>query len=223
MNDDVKFCPKCGTQQVQVVTEQSNNVPIDDGKFKGGSEFDGGNNEQQSGINNASQMQQPTYSGNSNSQQNSFNNNQQQTNFRNNNQQQYQQQTYAENFTIGQPQHLDFSQSMSYIWANKFDFSPTIQDNQKSIFWWSQLMVALLGTAVYIVLGIPASALGSGFLTIIMMLLELALWLMEIPPIMRRLNYLGQNKNMAWLFFVPIANLYIWYLMFIDRSQVNHA
>lgn len=211
MNDDVKFCPKCGTQQV--VTEQSNNITnSDDGKFKGGSEFDGDNNVQQASINNASRVQQG-----------SFSNKQQQTNFRNNNQQQYQQQTYEENFTIGQPQHLDFSQSMSYIWANKFDFNPTVQDNQKSIFWWSQLMVSVLGIALYIILGIPASVLDSGFLTIIMMLLDLALWLMVVPPIMRRLNYLGQSKNIAWLFFVPIANLYIWYLMFTDRSQVNHA
>lgn len=200
MNDDVKFCPKCGTLQSTI---EQTNIQNNDGKFRGGSEFDGVSNSQ-----NNNQYQQNNYNDN------------QQTNFESNNSRQ---QTYAKDFKIGQPQHLDFSQSMSYIWANKFDFSPTVQDNQKSIFWWSQLLVAVLGTAVYIVLGIPASALGSSLLTFVIMLLELVLWLMTIPPIMRRLNYLGQNKNMAWLYFVPIAQLYILYLMFIDRGQVNHV
>lgn len=208
MTDDVKFCPKCGTLQSslnQTVDESGSN-----GKFQGGSEFDKKSNYYQNDSINFKQSKQNNYNG------------QQLNGFYSGNQQQgYQQQKHQE-FRIGQPQNLDFSQSMSYIWQNKFDFSPIVQDNQKSIFWWSQLMVAILGTAIYIVLGIPASALGSGFLTIIMLLLELALWLMEIPPIMRRLNYLGQNKNMAWLFFVPIAQIYIWYLMCIDKGQVNN-
>lgn len=224
MNDDVRFCPKCGTPQDSVAQDSSVSESSDSGRFQGGSEFDKGSNYSQ---NNSTDFQQPKQSGFDDKLQQNDYNGQRQNGFYNDNQRQgYQQQkrqTYDGEFTIGQPQHLDFSQSMSYIWQNKFDFSPTVQDNQKSIFWWSQLMVAILGMAVYIILGIPASALGSGFLTIIMLLLELALWLMEIPPIMRRLNYLGQNKNMAWLFFVPVAQIYIWYLMCIDRGQVNHA
>lgn len=212
MNDDVKFCPKCGAQQPMNMAN-NNNGNSDSGRFTGGSEFDGNpqpqrNNQNPNGFNNNQQADQNNYGNNFNGQyQNNFNNNQQN----------------RQTFTIGQPNHLDFSQSMSYIWANKFDFSPTIQDNQKSIFWWSQLMVAILGIAIYIVLMIPAIALGSSFMVIIGYLLFIALYAMEIPPIMRRLNYLGKDKNMAWLFFVPFANLYIIYLMFIDRGQVNHA
>ena len=213
MEDDVKFCPKCGTQQSM---ESNNNGNTDSGKFTGGSEFDRNpqpqpNNQQTMNNQNPNSFNN-NYGNNFNGQyQNNFNSNQQN------------QQSYAGNFKMGQPNHLDFSQSMSYIWANKFDFSPTVQDNQKSIFWWSQLMVAILGIVVYIVLMIPAVALGSSLMVIVSGLLFIALYAMEIPPIMRRLNYLGKDKNMAWLFFVPFANLYILYLMFIDRSQVNHA
>ena len=213
MEDDVKFCPKCGTQQSM---ESNNNGNTDSGKFTGGSEFDRNPQPQ-------SNHQQTMNNQNPNSFNNNYGNNfngQYQNNFNSN---QQNQQSYAGNFKMGQPNHLDFSQSMSYIWANKFDFNPTVQDNQKSIFWWSQLMVAILGIAVYIVLMIPAVALGSSLMVIVSGLLFIALYAMEIPPIMRRLNYLGKDKNMAWLFFVPFANLYILYLMFIDRSQVNHA
>jgi Predicted membrane protein len=213
MEDDVKFCPKCGTQQPMGA---NNNENTDSGKFTGGSEFDRNPQPQ-------SNHQQTMNNQNPNSFNNNYGNNfngQYQNNFNSN---QQNQQSYAGNFKMGQPNHLDFSQSMSYIWANKFDFNPTVQDNQKSIFWWSQLMVAILGIAVYIVLMIPAVALGSSLMVIVSGLLFIALYAMEIPPIMRRLNYLGKDKNMAWLFFVPFANLYILYLMFIDRSQVNHA
>lgn len=218
MNDNVKFCSKCGNQQISI--EQNNNVPNnDDGKIRSDSEFAGDRKVQQANMNNTNQVKQPNYKNTNNLQQGGFNNNQQQNKFRSNNQQQ----TYADKFTIGQPQHLDFSQSIGYIWKNKFNFSTTVQDNQKSIFWWSVLMIIGAGICGYIVLGIPAIAMDSVFLFLIYGLFEFALYFMIIPPTMRRLNYLGQNKNMAWLLFIPIAQLYIIYLMFIDRSQINHG
>lgn len=228
MNDDVKFCPKCGAQQPMNMADNNNG---NSGRFTGGSEFDGNPQPQR----NNQQVRQNNYGNDFNGQyQNSFNNNQQarQNNYGNNfngqyqnnfnNNQQYQQ-SYADGFTIGQPNHLDFSQSMSYIWANKFDFSPTVQDNQKSIFWWSQLLIIFLSIAVVIVIGTPAIVLDSVFGAFLMYAIIIVLELMEIPPIMRRLNYLGQSKNLAWLYFVPIAQFYILYLMFTDRSQINHA
>lgn len=201
MNDDIKFCPKCGTPQTMNSGTNNGSNTQNDGRFQGGSEFDKSNSENvgQESWNNT--------------------NNQYQSNFNNQNRQQ----TYANGFTIGQPQHLDFSQSLSYIWKNKFDFNPTVQDNQKSIFWWSQLLIIVLAMAMMIVIGIPVVALDSSFGAIILYVLLIALCLMEVPPIMRRLNYLGQNKNLAWLYFVPIAQLYILYLMFIDRGQINHG
>lgn len=232
MNDDIKFCPKCGTPQTMNSRTNNGSNTQNDGRFEGGSEFDRGNSENmgQPSWNNTNNQYQTNYNNQRQVNQGNFNNGQYQPNYGNNNPQyqnnysnQNHQQTYANGFTIGQPQHLDFSQSLSYIWANKFDFDPTVQDNQKSIFWWSQLLIVVLAMAMMIVIGIPVVALGSSFGALILYVLLIALCLMEVPPIMRRLNYLGQNKNLAWLYFVPIAQFYILYLMFIDRGQINHG
>ncbi|KRL65905.1 zinc-ribbon domain-containing protein [Companilactobacillus versmoldensis] len=122
-----------------------------------------------------------------------------------------QQNAYTEGFTIGQPHHFSIEESVSYIFANIFDFNPKVQDNQMSIFWWNYLlfcmeivMVAPLLTAINIIVTVIATE-------VILILL--------LPSMMRRLNYLGKNKNLAWLSLLPAVSIYPFILMFTNRKN----
>lgn len=230
MEDGINFCPKCGTPQVAGnPAGANNNQPGNNmnNSFNNGAVNQAGYNQNPNPQPTPqSAPQQPNYTNQNNNQNYTNQNypNQNYTNTMNDNQGNYQQpQSFESGFTIGQPSHLDFNQSIRYILEHKFDFNPTIQDNQKSIFWWSQLLLWILSTAISLIMIPILSATGSYLLLILIAAISIPLALMAIPPIMRRLNYLGKNKNLAWFFFVPFGVFYIWYLMLLDRSQLNHA
>lgn len=225
MNDDVKYCPKCGTEQpMQSFADNKSN----DGKFSSGSEFDkdmsqsqsnnqqswnNPNNQYSNGFGNNQTQSSPNYGSNMNNQYqgNGMGNGQQyQSNFNNSNRRKP-----NPKFKVGQPRHLSFTESVSYILANVFDFDPTVQDNQKSIFWWNYLLVCLvllvlapiifsISPYLYTLIG----SVGGGILT--------------VASIMRRLNYLGKNKNIAWLMLIPTVNIYPAVLMLFDRKEGNY-
>lgn len=80
-----------------------------------------------------------------------------------------------------------------------------------SIFWWNYLlfcmeivMVAPLLTAINIIVTVIATE-------VILILL--------LPSMMRRLNYLGKNKNLAWLSLLPAVSIYPFILMFTNRKN----
>jgi len=136
---------------------------------------------------------------------------------RNNKQTNYQ--SRSGNFILGQPQHLNFGEALSYSWKYKLDFNPIMADNQKSIYWWMFLILCLINLVPMFVIYYPSSAYGSTGGVLIYYVIAVILGLFQIPPLMRRLNYLGRNKNIAWLTYVPIANFYPFYLSLINKPE----
>lgn len=201
LDEDAQFCIKCGAKQISVENNNADETVVNSG-FSAGS-----------GVtqNNPNYNQQQ---GNFNQQQSNFNYNQQPNNFR----QHGLQNAYAEGFAIGQPQHLSFSQSVSYIFANMFDFGPKVQDNQKSIYWWNFLLLCIFTMLVNTVMEV--NVFNTGFLSIAIVggILDEIFGILSLPAMMRRLNYLGKNKNLACLMLLPIVELYPFILMFTDRK-----
>ncbi|ALB28477.1 zinc-ribbon domain-containing protein [Companilactobacillus heilongjiangensis] len=182
MNDDVEFCPKCGTKQV--IPDLNNNG---------------------SNSNSSSETHQVDNQGYVDEQSNTqqagpgINNNYQRRNVLNS------------KIKIGQPKHLNFMESVSYIFSNMFDFSSTVQDNQKSIFWWNYLLI----TIVSVVLTPTVQSIGY----IEYLVFNSGIMLFTVASIMRRLNYLGKSKELAWLALVPVAVIYPLIMMFFNKKE----
>lgn len=182
MNDDVEFCPKCGTKQV--IPDLNNNG---------------------SNSNSSSETHQVDNQGYADEQANvqqagpDINNNYQRRNVLNS------------KIKIGQPKHLNFMESVSYIFSNMFDFSSTVQDNQKSIFWWNYLLI----TIVSVVLTPTVQSIGY----IEYLVFNSGIMLFTVASIMRRLNYLGKSKELAWLALVPVAVIYPLIMMFLNKKE----
>ncbi|WP_366915204.1 zinc ribbon domain-containing protein [Companilactobacillus sp.] len=252
MANDIKFCIKCGTKQDMNLYNKNQNTGDSAVNNPDINNFDVNNS-----VNNTSANQQvqsqPQVNGqqwNSNNQSaNGFNAQQQDAgynNYQNNFNGQYQNNfndpyqnsnpygrpPFEPGYAIGQPQHLDFSQSLKYIWENIFDFNPKTQDNQQSIYWYTALMVAIVTiglTIIQLIVRTFSVDIYFHFPTIynlisgqntwfISWIISFILCLLQVPPIMRRLIYLGKNKDLAWLIFVPFANLYILYCMLTRRQ-----
>lgn len=184
MSNDVEFCPKCGTKQA--MPDLNNN----------GSNSNASSETQQ--VDNQGYVNEQTNVQQSNP---SINNNYQRQNVSNS------------KIKIGQPKHLNFMESISYIFSNMFDFSSTVQDNQKSIFWWNYLLI----TIVSVVLIPTVQSMGY----IEYLVFNSGIMLFTVASIMRRLNYLGKSKELAWLALVPIAVIYPLIMMFFNKKEDN--
>ncbi|KRN28821.1 hypothetical protein IV38_GL001027 [Lactobacillus selangorensis] len=110
---------------------------------------------------------------------------------------------------LGQPQHLSFSDSISYIFGHMFEYNSNVRDNQKSIFWYNYLLIYVIS----VVLSMLMTLLGVGLSVVI----SIALMALLVASAQRRLNYLGREENLAWLLFIPVVDLYIFYLMLTDK------
>lgn len=111
---------------------------------------------------------------------------------------------------LGQPYHLNFSQSVKYIFDHMFEFNSDVQDNQKSIFWWNILVIGIFNSIVLSILAFISPVLSN--------LGYIASSVLVVASTMRRLNYLGKNRNLAWLILIPFVNLYPVVLMFTDKK-----
>jgi len=119
-------------------------------------------------------------------------------------------------FILGQPQRMNFEEIMGYSWKHKFEFNSNLADNQKSVYWETMVGIFLINLVFYLAILIPSVVYGVTGGVIIYYLIVLFFSIIQLPLMMRRLNYLGRNKNIAWLVFIPLANLYTLYLMLIN-------
>lgn len=225
--EGVRFCPKCGTEQVaqaptsipepkpevqQPVQPQMNQQPVQP-QVSQQQYQPQATPEPKPEVQSQTQPQQVQPQMSQQPVQPQANQQQYQQNF--NQQQQYSQSqnNYAgseSQANLGQPYHLNFSQSVKYIFDHMFEFSPDVQDNQKSIFWWNMLVLWIFDLVVLSILGLISPVLS--------ILGSIASYVLIVASTMRRLNYLGKNRNLAWLMFVPFVNLYPAVLMFTDKK-----
>ncbi|MFC6176955.1 zinc-ribbon domain-containing protein [Companilactobacillus huachuanensis] len=181
MNDEISFCPKCGTKQsVPDVNNNESNIKL--------------SNRAESVDNHVNDTNEQQFQSNAN------------------NNYQGKQKSDSE-FKMGQPKHLNFMESIGYIFNNMFKFSPTVQDNQKSIFWWNYLLVTIVSVLLTQIVQSVGYFEYLVFNTLIMFF--------TVASIMRRLNYLGKNKNLAWIAIVPIAVIYPVILMLFNKREDN--
>lgn len=113
---------------------------------------------------------------------------------------------------------VGFMPNIKYAYAHLFDFGTKTKEQNKGAFWWDILGLTILGVAfslIYTILLMISVGL-AGFFYFVYVIFQATCM---IAPTMRRLNYLGKDKNLAWLHFVPLVNLYIFYLMLIDKNQ----
>lgn len=193
----IKFCPYCGTQQ-----------QIND------------SNQQMNGQQ-AAQNQYHNQAPHGNNQSNNFVNKTQQF------QQQFQQFQQQYNGEATDQQQLGFIGSTKYAIAHWNDFKTP--ESRKSIFWWSGLgagigilaleLIVLLVTSI---VSIISPILGSvvviiGYLLIAVLCILITV--IQLSSMARRMRFIGKEPALLWLLLVPIVQLYLYYLMLIDKPQ----
>lgn len=112
--------------------------------------------------------------------------------------------TTQANDVEAQPQ-LGFVGSVQYVLKHAFEFNGNVPESRKSVFWWAYL--------AYCIVVVIAELFGT-----IGVVLNLVLAILLVAATMRRLAYLGRNDQLGWLLMIPLVNLYIFYLMLLDRK-----
>ncbi|WP_020089673.1 zinc-ribbon domain-containing protein [Levilactobacillus parabrevis] len=104
-----------------------------------------------------------------------------------------------------QPQ-LGFVGSIQYILKHMFEFNGNVPESRKSVFWWGYL-----GLVIFCIVVMFIPVVGAILVTLSRVLL--------ISAAMRRLTYINQNTGLAWLLIIPVVELYVYFLMILDKKE----